>query len=193
MKSEPIFIKSDNPVDFEKEMFEDDNLSDEIIFKSVSEVQDEELGLNNIVLFGSSKTNNLINEIYKKMPVAVIYERVEEVNHHYPMMTIKMADSPWNENKKVVIVEYNRKNDDIIFIKGKIQFEKRGNYYHISINDNNKSYAIVWNEYGDYYGLDNILQYDGKDVEIKGYIRIADSYEIKPEESIGFLGLKEIE
>lgn len=198
MKSEPLFVKSDNPVDFEKVFFESNNMNEEIIIKRVSEIQKEELSLNNIVLFGNSATNDFINEIYKKKPVIAIFEEIEGFSLPPVMQTIYIADSIWNDSKKVVIIEFNSINNDIVYIKGKIKFEKRDNYYHVTINDDNKIYAIVWNESGswdhdNFNGYENIKQYDGKDVEIKGYIRIANSSGITLEDSIGFLGIKRIE
>ena len=178
-----ILVTSDFPDDMENKIIE--IFSSIKIRKTAKEVTQEDRDLNNFRITGSPDTNDFLREIYNKTLIADV---ADERDFNVNKIVMKFAKNPWNKERIISIAETNYSSGEVINIKGKIVIEKVDDFYHIVINTNeNESYALVASfEMKD----DNLIQFDGKNVEITGYKRINNSSKIQFEDSIGVLDIK---
>ncbi len=188
MQSTTLLVTSDNLTNFEKELLGVGTSKDEVVIRRAIEVTEEELNSNDLMLSGNPDTNNLMAEIYEEVSVADIFDITDGVTNGIIKKTIKIADNPWNKNEKIIMSDNTYLMGGIISIKGKIKIEERGDYHRISLNNDDKIYALVWSN--DYSGDNNILRYDGENVEISGYMRISNISKLQFEDSIGVVDIK---
>ena len=178
-----ILVISDFPDDVENKIIE--VLSSFKIRKTAKEVTQEDRDLNNFYIVGNPDTNDFLREIYNK---TLVVDVVDERDFNVNKSVMKFAKNPWNEDRIISITETNYSSDGVININGRVIVEKVDNFYHIVINtDENESYALVAS-----FGIedDNLVQFDGKNVEITGYKRINNSSKMQFEDSIGVLDIK---
>ena len=181
-----ILVISDFPDDMENQIIE--VLSSFKIRKTAKEVTQEDRDLNNFQIVGNPDTNDFLREIYDK---TLIVDVVDEKDFNFKGTVLKFAKNPWNKDRIISIAETNYSPGEVINIKGKIVIGKVDDFYHIVINtDENESYALVAS-----FGIEdeNLVQFDGKNVEITGYKRINNSSKIQFEDSIGVLDIKIVE
>ncbi|MCK5123235.1 MAG: hypothetical protein KAQ87_03760 [Candidatus Pacebacteria bacterium] len=178
-----ILVTSDFPDDKEEKVIE--ILTSFKIRKTAKEVTQEDRDLKNFLIVGNPDTNDFLREIYNK---TVVVDVADERDFSVNKSVMKFAENPWNKDRIISIAETDYSHGGVIDVSGRIIVEKVGDFYHIVINtDENESYALVAS-----FGIKdgNLVQFDGKNVEINGYRRINNSSNIQFEDSIGVIDIK---
>lgn len=166
------------------------SLAEGVKIKKASEISQSELSSNNLVLTGSPQSNSVIEEITKKSVLGDVVEGVDPENSI--KVVVKFARNPWNNDKIILILETDYSSGlNLSIIRGYIEIEKRGDLDHITIiSDSGETYALVSSSDGSGLYVENLSEFDGKYVEIRGYERIRNSEKFPIEDSIGVVDIK---
>ncbi|MDF1498353.1 MAG: hypothetical protein P1P85_03300 [Patescibacteria group bacterium] len=183
-----LIVTNDNQNDVEKGAIEELKMKyKNMKVRIVSEVTEEELSLNNILLVGNTDSNSLFSKVYGAKSII-------SIGFTFPI--IKFSESPWNADKMVFMYDYRDDpyKDDNIISKGVIVVEEKKGFYHIKINqDDGISYALISNYYDDENSIINLVEFNNKRVEIDGRKIISNSKEFKIEDGILVYNVKIIE
>ncbi len=194
-KENTMIVTSDIIGNSEKSILETGGagLADSIKVKRASEISGEELSLYNLVLSGSPQSNGVIEEILKKTTLVDIVEGVD-IEKNSIKMAVKFAQNPWNNEKIVLMLETDYSMGLNLSIRGVVKIEKRGDFNHIVIkSDSGKVYALVISSDDSGFYVENLSEFDGKYVEIKGYERIRNSEKFPIEDGIGVMDIRVLE
>lgn len=194
-KKNTIIVTSDIIGNSEKSILEigGTSLADGIQIKKASEVSEEDLGLYNLVLSGSPESNSIIEKIEKKTALVDVIEGID-IEKNRIKIVVKFAKNPWNNEKIVLILGTDYSMGSNLLEKGTIEIEKRGDFDHaVFKSDSGKTYALVISSDGSGFYVENLSEFKGKYVEIRGYERIRDSEKFPVEDAIGVLDARILE
>lgn len=194
-KKDTIIITSDIIGNYEKSILETAgiDLDESVKIKKASEILQEELGLYNLVLIGNPQSNIVIEETTKKTVLIDVVEGVDAEKNSMKMV-VKFAQNPWNNEKIALILETDYSMGLNLLIRGIVEIKKNEDFDHITIkSDSGKVYALVVSSDDSGSYIEDLSEFDGKYVEIKGYERIRNSEKYPIEDSIGVVDIRILE
>lgn len=157
--------------------------------KKASEITPEDLAQNNLVLSGNPATNNVIAELNRKAMIVDIADSID-IEKNDIIATFKYSKNPWNQEKVVLIFETGYSMGLLVRPKGVLKAEKVDDFYHVVFNAEDGSvYAVISGLDNNGTIMQNLLDFDGKKVELYGYERARNSEEFPIEKSLGAIDI----